>query len=179
MATDVEMKPVTESVAKTGGAVAVGEDLAFQEGWWKFERVVWGVFGLVLLADISGLLGRGPLSKAEAHTADGSLHVKYEKVERASTPSIMTLTPGAAALHDGSFKLFVSDSIVKELGAQRVVPQPANSLLGEGGVTYTFPASSLPITVPIALQPSFVGSHPFRVQVPGQQSVTGKVLVLP
>ena len=179
MATEVQTKPVSDSVAKTGGAVAVGEDMAFQQGWWKFERVVWGFFGLILLADVSGLLGRGPLSKAEAHTEDGSLHVKYERVERANTPSIMTLTPGEPALHDGLFKLFVSDSIVKELGAQRVVPQPSNSTLGAGGITYTFPVTSLPIVVQIALQPSFVGSHAFRIGVPGQETVQGKVLVLP
>ena len=178
MATEVETKPVTDTVSKAG-EVAVGEDMAFQQRWWVFERIVWGVFGLILLADVSGLLGRGPLSKAEAHTADGSLLVKYEKVERANTPSIMTLTPGAPAVHDGAFKVFVSDSIVKELGAQRVVPQPADSVVGDGGVTYTFSANVLPITVQIALQPSFIGSHTFRITVPGQASVSGKVLVLP
>lgn len=179
MATKAQMKPVTDSVAKTNGAVAVGEDLGFQQAWWKFERFVWALFALILVADISGLLGRGPLSKAEAETPDGSLHLKYEKVERASTPSIMTLTPEASAVHDGKLQVFVSDSIVKELGAQRVVPQPASSTLGNGGVTYTFSASSLPMTVQIALQPSFVGSHAFSVGVPGQGSIDRKVLVLP
>ncbi len=179
MATDVQMKPITDSVAKTDGAVAVGEDLEFQRKWWRFERVVWSLFALILLADVSGLLGRGPLSKAQAQTADGSLRIKYEKVERANTPSIMTLLPGQAALHDGAVQIFISDSIVKELGAQRVVPQPERSTVGNGGVTYTFPATQLPVTVQIALQPSFVGSHEFQVKVPGQEAVSGKVLVLP
>ena len=179
MATQVEVKPVTDSVAKTGGAIAVGEDLSFQQTWWKVERVVWALFALILIADVSGLLGRGPLSKAQAQTPDGSLRVKYEKVARANTPSIMTILPGDAAVHDGNFRLFVSDSVVKELGAQRVVPQPASSSLGNGGVTYTFPASTLPITVQIALQPSFVGSHAFRIGVPGEGMIERKVLVLP
>ena len=178
MATEEETRPVTVSGSKSR-AVAVGEDMAFQQRWWKFERFTWAFFGLILLADVSGLLGRGPLSKAEAHTPDGSLHLKFERVERANTPSIMTLTPGPSALENGSFKVFVSDSIVKELGAQRVVPQPVTSTVGDGGVTYNFSAAALPITVQIALQPSFVGSHPFRIGVPGHDSVTGKVLVLP
>ncbi len=179
MATDVQVKPISDSVAKTGGTVAVGEDLAFQQAWWKFERAVWIVFGLILVADVSGLLGRGPLSKAEAHTANGSLHVKYEKVERANTPSIMTVVPGASAIHEGTFKLFVSDSVVRELGTQRIAPQPAISTLGEGGVTYTFPATVLPVTVQLALQSSFIGSHAFRIGIPGQEAIEGKVLVLP
>lgn len=179
MVTDVEVKPVTDSVAKTGGAVAVGEDLAFQERWWKFERAMWVVFGLILLADVGGLLGRGPLSKAEAQTADGGLRVKYERVERSNTPSIVTIYPGSSALHDGTFRLFVSDTVVTKLGAQRVVPQPISSTLGNGGITYSFAATALPMTVQIALQPSFIGSHDFRMGVPGQGALQGKVLVLP
>ena len=179
MATDVQVKPVTDSVAKTDGAVAVGEDLGFQQIWWKFERAVWAIFALILIADMSGLLGRGPLSKAEAQTTDSSLRVKYEKVERANTPSIMTIIPGDGAVQEGNLRLFVSDSVVRELGAQRVVPQPASSALGNGGVTYTFPASALPITIQIALQSSFVGSHAFRLGIPGHAMIDRKVLVLP
>lgn len=179
MATETQLQPVTDSVTKNGGAVAVGEDLGFQQSWWKFERAIWIFFALILVADVSGLLGRGPLSKAEANTANGSLRVKYEKVERANTPSIMTVLPGDAAIQGGNLRLFVSDSVVKELGAQRIVPQPASSSLGNGGVTYTFPASTLPITVQIALQSSFVGSHSFRVGIPGQGMIDRRVLVLP
>ncbi len=73
---------------------------------------------LVLLADLSGLLGRGPLSKAEQHASDGTLDLKYERVERANTSSIITVLPGTPAIHDGKFRLFVSDVVVKELGAR-------------------------------------------------------------
>ena len=174
-----EKRPVGDTVAKAGGSVAVGEDLAFQRRWWKFERGVWIVFALILLADLSGLLGRGPLSKKEGHTADGSLLVKYESVERANTPSIMTVLPGATAIQNGALRLFVSDSMVDRLGTQRVIPSPVLSTIGNGGVTYTFPATSLPMTVQFALQPSFIGSHAFRVGVAGQDTVQGKIFVLP
>ncbi len=174
-----EKKPVGDSVAKAGGSVDVGEDLAFQRRWWKFERGIWIVFALVLLADLSGLLGRGPLSKREGHAADGSLLVKYESVERANTPSILTVLPGATAVQNGTLRLFVSDSIVDKLGTQRVIPAPVLSTIGNGGVTYTFPATSLPMTVQFALQPSFVGTHAFRLGVPGQDTVQGKIFVLP
>ncbi len=178
MPDDQNQKPVGDSVAKSG-AVAVGEDLQFQQAWWRFERVVWVVFGLILLADLSGLLGRGPLSKAEKHTPDGALTAKYEFVERANTPSIVTILPGAPAMRNGSLHVFVSDSIVKDLGAQRVIPQPSSSTLGGGGVTYVFPATALPILIQIELRPSFVGLHRFRIGVPGRDAVEGKIFVLP
>ena len=41
--------PVVDSVPKVADEVAVGEDLNFQHKWWKFERIIWSFFILVLL----------------------------------------------------------------------------------------------------------------------------------
>lgn len=175
----VEYRPVEDSVPMVDGQVAVGEDIEFQRRWWRFEKIIWSLFGLILLADLSGILGRGPLAKAERTAPDHTFNLKYERVERANTSSMMTFTPGAAAVHDGAFRLFVSDSIVKELGAQRVIPQPQSSIIGNGGTTYSFQATSLPMIVQIELKPSFVGMHHFTVSVPGGQPVEAKAFVLP
>lgn len=179
MAQDLETKPVDDSVAKVNGDVAIGDNLEFQRKWWKFERVVWAVFLLILIADVSGLLGRGPLAKAERGTPNGTLQVKYERVQRIGTPSIITILPEQAALRDGSLHLYVSDSLLRDLGAQRIIPQPVSSTLGNGGVSYVFAATQLPMTLQIALQPTFVGSHVFRLGTTGQDSIDAKVLVLP
>lgn len=179
MPTQSEYKAVGDNVPKVDGSVAVGEDLQFQQRWWRFERVIWGFFILILLADVSGLLGRGPLANARRTTSDGQLTLKFERVERANTSSIMTILPGQGAIHDGKFQLFVSDSVLKQLGAQRVIPQPESSALGDGGVTYTFLANTLPMTVQIALQPSFVGRHSFKVSTPGSPGIEAKTIVLP
>ena len=119
------------------------------------------------------------LSKTERAAADGSLHLQYERVERASTPSIMTMHFDPGAVHDRQLRLFVSQSVVKELGAQRVVPQPQTSTLGNGGITYGFPATGGPLVVEIALEPSFPGMHEFAVRVENGAPVTGKVMVVP
>ncbi len=161
------------------GAIAVGEDLEFQRKWWRFEKIVWSFFVLILLADLAGLLGRGPLANARAQTADGTLSLKYERVLRENTASIMTVLPESTAIHDGKLQLFVSDSILKEFGAQRVIPQPQTSSVGDGGVTYTFPATSTPMTVQIELKPSFIGVHAFRIGIPGASFIQAKSLVLP
>lgn len=179
MPSTAEYKMVGDDVPKVNGAVAVGEDLTFQRKWWRFEKIVWGFFVLVLIADLTGALGRGPLAKAERKTPDGTLDVKYERVEREGTSSIMTFQPTAEAVHDGKLQIFVSDSVLKQLGAQRVIPQPELSTVGSGGVTYTFSAQSLPMTVQMELKPSFIGSHQFTTSVPGGQPVQANVFVLP
>ncbi len=171
--------PVEDSVPKVGNEVAVGEDLAFQRRWWKFESVVWCFFGLILACDLLGLFGRGWLAKATRTTADGALKLNYERVERASTPSIMTLQFGPGAIHDGKIQVYVSESVTKGLGAQRIAPQPLVSAVGDAGITYTFAATAAPATVQIALEPSFPGAHKFRVGLVNAEPIDASVFVVP
>ncbi len=175
-----ETKPVSANdVPQVDGAIAVGEDLAFQRRWWRFEKIVWTFFILVLVADLLGLLGRGPLANAKQTTQDGSLQLKYERVLRENTSSILTLLPGQNAVQNGKVTIHVSNEIVKELGAQRVIPQPEQSIVGEGGVTYVFAASADPIILQIELKPSFIGTHAFQIDVPGHPALNAKSFVLP
>jgi uncharacterized membrane protein YcaP (DUF421 family) len=174
-----EHVPVGDSVPKVDDAVAVGEDLEFQRHWWRFEHIVWWFFALVLLADLLGAFGQGPLAKAERRASDQTIDVTYERIERATTPSILTVHPGAAAIHDGKMQLYVSDSVVKQLGNQRISPEPAASILGDGGITYEFPITTTPATIQFALEPSRPGVHDFSMHVPGGEAISGRVVVLP
>ena len=179
MAQAADYKEVGDDVPKVDGAVAVGEDLKFQQRWWRFERVIWGVFILILLADLSGILGRGPLAKTERASSDGTLTLKYERVQRENTTSMLTILPGQSTVHGGKLQVFVSDTLLKQLGTQRVIPQPETSAVGSGGVTYTFTATQLPITVQMELKPARLGTLHFLVAVPGGQAVQAGIFVLP
>ena len=172
------MSPVEDSVPKVG-EVAVGEDLEFQRRWWKFERVVWSFFLLLLIADVLGLFGRGWLAKAQRTDSAQTVTLDYERIERASTPSIMTFHFKPSAIRNGEIQLFVSEDIIRHLGAQRISPEPRASVMGHDGITYTFPASGTPATAEIELEPSFPGSHHFRVQVIGGQPIDADVVVVP
>ena len=173
-------RPVRDDdVGKVDDEIAVGEDIEFQSRWWRFERLLWSFFLLVLLADLSGALGRGPLANAKRESPDGTIEVKYERVERSNTSSIMTILPRPSAVHDGKVQLFVSDSVVQKLGAQRVIPQPLESIVGSGGITYVFAASAQPMLIQIELKPSFMGPHSFTIGVPGGEPVGASAFVLP
>jgi hypothetical protein len=170
--------PVGDDVPKVGD-VAVGENLEFQRKWWIFERVIWLVFLLVIACDLVGLFGQGWLAQAKMATPDGGLSIDYERVERASTPSTMVLKFGPAAFRDGKVQVYVSDVVVKELGAQRISPEPATSTLGDKGITYVFPATRSPAQAQIQLQPSTIGTHSFSVEMPGEPPLQASVFVLP
>lgn len=168
-----------DAVPKVDDAVAVGEDLAFQERWWKFERVVWIVFLLILIADALGLFGRGWLANTEAAPPGSAMDVKYERVARTFDSSLLTIRFSREAMVNNQFQVFASDSLLKELGMQRVVPQPSSSIIGNGGVTYTFPASSTPAMVQFDLQPRSPGILVWTLQVPGKAAVRERVVVVP
>lgn len=169
-----------EEVPKVDNAIAVGEDLQFQERWWTFERVVWIIFSLILVADVLGVFGRGWLAKAELKNPNSGMHVKYERVERAMTPSVFSIQFDPSAVHNGSVQLYVSDSMVKDLGESRVIPEPEHSIVGDGGILYDFPTQGRePLTVQLELQPSFPGVHPFTLQVPGMAATGSRVVVVP
>ena len=172
-------QPVEESVSKVNDEIEVGEDLDFQRKWWRFENFVWVFFSLIILLDLCGVFGRGPFAKAERRAADGTIDVKYERVERTESPSILTIRFGESAIVDGKIKLYVSESLIKGLGTQRIIPAPLASEIGKGGLTYTFLASKPPASVDLALEPTGPGMYEFTIGVAGAEQVHAKVFVVP
>jgi hypothetical protein len=177
--TAVEPDTVADSVAKINGEVAVGEDLGFQRRWWRFEQIIWMFFGLLIAADVSGVFGRGPLANARMASADGSFDMHYERIERTGTPSMLTITLHRSAFTDGIATLHVTDNIVGALGAQRVIPQPATTRVGAGGLTYVFPGQDAPATIRFELQPAGPGEFPIAVGIEGRPSLTARIWVMP
>ena len=170
-------KPVEDSVPKINDEVAVGEDLGFQRKWWKFETFMWGVIAFVLVLNFAGFLGRGPM--AHAMLSNDAMIVKYERVERTGTPSILEVQFQPAILGKGRVKLHVSQSVVNELGAQRIIPSPLDTAVGRGGLTYTFTTEEAPGSVQFALQPSKPGIFHLTLEVPGSAPLSARVVVMP
>jgi hypothetical protein len=168
-----------DHIPRVENEVSVGEDLEFQRRWWRFEKAAWLVLVIVLIADALGAFGRGWLADTERVTSDGTLRVRYERIERTGTASNMVIQFGPSALHDQKVRLFSSNTMVKELGAQRIIPQPTASEIGPGGITYTFSATGSPSTASIALQPAFPGIHHIQLQVPGSEAIRATIVVLP
>jgi hypothetical protein len=179
MATVSFAKPVEDSIARVNNEVAVGEDLDFQRKWWRFENFIWMLFTVIIVLDLAGLFGRGPIAKAERRSADGTIDVKYERIERTDSPSMLEIHFAQSAINNGKINVYVSESLVKELGAQRVIPAPRESAVGCGGLTYTFAATRAPATVSLALEPAGPGIYDFTIGVVGAQPVHAKVVVVP
>ena len=174
-----ETKPVEDSVPKVNDEIAVGENLGFQRKWWKFEQIVWVLLTLIVIADFLGVFGRGYFANARRQTSDGSMDVKYERVQRMGAPSVMSVRFGPSAVKDGKAQLWVSESLVKALGLRRMEPTPLQSVVSQGGVTYTFAATPNSVPVDFALQPAKIGNTPITLRVPGAEQIDAQVFVMP
>jgi hypothetical protein len=172
-------KPVEDSASRVDDDIAVGFDLAFQRRWWRFEFAVWTVFTTLVVLAMFGCFGRGHFAKARTAAHDGSLDVQYDRIERFGSPSVVTVTFGPRAIHGGKAQLWVSESLMNALGNQRVVPQPVESILGDGGTLYTFAATKPPATAEFALQPRAVGGANLQLRVPDSETVNARIFVMP
>jgi hypothetical protein len=172
-------KPVEDSVRKINDELAVGSDLEFQRRWWRFEAITWTAFTALVILAALGFFGRGHFANARLKAPDGSMDVQYERIERYGTPSVVRIEFGPSAIHDGKVRLWAGETLVKPLGNQRVIPQPATSEVGDGGILYTFPVTSLPAFAEFALEPESAGSAALKLRVPGAATVTAHIFVMP
>jgi hypothetical protein len=156
---------IGDPVPRVNDEMAVGEDLPFQQRWWSFQRKVMIVFAVAIALDLLGVFGRGPLAHGHATLSQGAADVKYDRVERAGTPSILTIELRQGAVRDGKVDLWVDGALTKDLGTQRVIPQPTTSSIDEDGIRYVFPVEKPPGKIQFALQPAHPGVYPLRMRV--------------
>ena len=179
MPATTETRPIEDSVPKVNDELAVGSDLEFQRRWEGLEKVIWLFLVMFLLLSLLGFFGRGPIAKVTAKAADGSMEVDYERFERFSTPSVLTVRLPPSAIQNGKVELWVGEALVKPLGNQRVIPQPDKSQVGNGGVLYTFPASQGQVSIEFQMQPSKIGKTELKMRVPGYSELDLNIYVFP
>jgi len=83
--------------------IAVGEDLEFQRKWWRFSSTMWRVFGVIVLADLFGCFGRGPLANANMLSSDKSVELRYERIERFRYHGLTIIHPRIDGLLDNIY----------------------------------------------------------------------------
>ncbi len=173
------MKPVGDPVPRINNELAVGEDLDFQRKWWSFERVVYIVFVVIVLLDVAGVFGRGYFAKAEATISGGAAHLKYERVQRVGTPSILSVEFAPDTAEQGQVHIWMDGALTKALGNQRIVPQPVTTTLNKNGYEYSFRASDPPAMTRFALQPIKPGVFTLKLRVGNRSESQLHIVVMP
>jgi hypothetical protein len=120
------------------GELEIEQDLDVQRREWRAEHVGWVVILLILVAAVAGLFGDGPLSRAEAASADGALHARYDRMERHGAPASITVEVRRAAMPGERFRLAVGQRFLGTVSLDGIDPAPARAFGDTSWAVYEF-----------------------------------------
>jgi hypothetical protein len=166
---------------RVDGVLDVGEDIDFERRWWRMERAIRVVQGLLLVVGLAGILGRGPLNEADAQSERQGLRVHYERVARFRTPTVLDITIKRPALTDSTARIWVSQRYLDAVPVSRTLPQPREVMLVADGQVYVFPVAPAADSAQLRfyLEPGSLGSQRGAVGPAGTRPVSFSQTVLP
>ncbi|WP_338664008.1 hypothetical protein VQH23_02350 [Pararoseomonas sp. SCSIO 73927] len=69
----------------------IDAEAGVQRRIWLASRIAWGAMAAALLLGAAGLFGDGTLAEAEASAPGASLHLRYDRFQRADAMNLFTL----------------------------------------------------------------------------------------
>lgn len=104
----------------------VHEDMRMQQSVWTFERVGWYALVIIVLLALAGVFGNGPLSNAEAVSADGKLRVQYQRLSRTGTvDTLRIMVQGSAGK---PLTVTLDGTLFREASIETMQPAPLSSM---------------------------------------------------
>jgi hypothetical protein len=117
----------------------IEEDMPGQRRQWIAERCGWIAMGLVLVAAMAGLLGRGAISSATVQSAGGAVTVHYERLARLHAPATLRVVAAPPA---EELSLALPRAYLASVQIEHIVPEPATTRLEGEDLVYVFPVAS-------------------------------------
>ncbi len=148
------------------GDLNLEANLRSQRKSWAVQGVAFVVFGLILIAGLLGLFGRGGFSHREQSNSDGSLSVEYERFLHMESPESLKFRVRDSG-QNGSLKLWISSSYFESVMVQHIIPEP-KSVHAEGNrfvFEFSAPEPKTSMLVKISLKPEKPGALSFLTGV--------------
>ncbi len=113
-------------------------------GWeLRAQRLGWGVFLLLILAALAGLLGHGPFSRTQAGDPASPLRVVYNRFERYQGPTELQLHLKPEAVRDGKLRVWIGRDFLEGVEIERIEPEPETVEAGSDRHVFVFNAPRL------------------------------------
>jgi len=168
-------------VSMTNRNIQVEEDPAHQRCEWRFERTGWILMALLLVAGLLGLLGYGPLSKAQAGMP-GTLTVAYDRLQRASAPTEYRFQVAPSLARRGELRLRFDDALLDEIEVNSILPEPLRMQAGPGYTEFVFAMAGAggPTTrIRFQFQPATFGHVHGRISADGAEPLVIDQIIFP
>ena len=181
--------------AKKTASLQIDDDLKHHRAAWRAERIGWVVMAMLLLAALVGLLGDGPLSRANVADASG-FRIEYDRLLRASAPSEFRIEAPPSIARDGELRVRFDQSLLDHVEIESILPEPKSVSAGPGHTEFVFdiasatsrPSDSRPSDgrpgegaahVTLHFRPKTFGYYHGRVSAPGVRPATIAHFVYP
>ena len=162
-------------------AVPIENDPRFQKRQWLAERIGWAVMAGIIIGAVAGLFGGGgPLARATAATADGTVRVEYARFARHHAPTSLDVT-FASAPAAGEVRIRVSKEFLDAMEVRSILPHPITSALAERQYVFVFerPAPAGEARVRMELESAKFGTTSGWIAVNDGAPIVFRQLVYP
>jgi hypothetical protein len=164
-----------------GGGPEIHEDPRIERRHWLYERIVWALMALVVLAEILGLFGGGALSRSAVEASSDGLRLEYNRFSRRTSPTHLRVhvQPGSAA--GGEVRVWIDRTYLDDVDVQRVTPEPEHVELGSERLIYVFRSGdpTAGAEIAFAVEPQSWGKIRGRAGVEGGEEVAFTQIVFP
>jgi hypothetical protein len=113
-------------------------DQEFNRWQWGAQRLGWGLWLVILVAAVLGLLGDGPLSDARVESAGTALSVDFERFVRRHAPQRVEFTIRPPSSRAAVVHLTLPSSFMNRVTIQRIEPAPQVSAVAADGTRFQF-----------------------------------------
>ncbi len=163
------------------GDLQVAQDLDFQQRSWRFQRIGWTIFSLILLAAFAGLLGGGPLSAATAGGENEPLEVQYGRFARHHAPTQIKVMLQPGAVSGDEAHIWIDSQYLDGVELQAIVPEPESVEAEPDRMTYVFKVNQgdRPTNITFNVMPERAGVRNVRVGLDGGPTLNFRQIVYP
>ncbi|HEU4616679.1 MAG TPA: hypothetical protein VFV10_01495 [Gammaproteobacteria bacterium] len=146
-------------MASRAGGLEIDEDIERERRHWLYERIVWSLMALVVVAEILGAFGGGVLSRATAGSPERGLAVEYSRVWRKNAPTDLRFRMPRAPADGGELTLWIARRYLDKLDVDEITPEPERVEVGADRLTYVFNAHEpgIPAEILFEIEPQTWG----------------------
>jgi hypothetical protein len=130
-------------------ALEIDDDLEHQRHAWRFQRVGWIAIGVLLLAAVLGLFGKGPLSRSVIADSRHRIIIEYDRIARYETAFRLVIQLEALPESPRTARLWIDPRYARSLRIEQIAPDADRTETGADGLTYVFHVSAAPAIITV------------------------------